>query len=194
MFGLVDEVSHLSRQLVGQRNQKGQVREGQVRADPVICDGENVYHRRLPHRLPIQGDLLGLGPVGQKQNAQHHAGHDGNENDPERRFLIRQHRADPMLRVLLPKGQRDGLGEAGLVAQVQERGGVACGVRPPKGTDHGLVRGSLKVSSEEVVRKPENGIEPVEAERDIGQGFRQIVPAADVSLLMEQNIAPVGFR
>lgn len=77
---------------------------------------------------------------------------------------------------------------------MQERGGVACGVRPPKGTDHGLVRGSLKVSSEEVVRKPENGIEPVEAERDIGQGFCQVVPAADVGLLMEQNIAPVGFR
>ena len=116
MFGLVDEVSHLSRQLVGQRNQKGQVREGQVRADPVICDGENVYHRRLPHRLPIQGDLLGLGPVGQEQNAQHHAGHDGNENDPERGLFVRQHRADAMLGVFLPKGQRDGLGEAGLVA------------------------------------------------------------------------------
>ena len=64
LFGLVDEVSHLLRQLVRQGDHYGQVREGQVRADPVICDGENVYHRRLPHRLPIQGDLLGLGPVG----------------------------------------------------------------------------------------------------------------------------------
>ena len=99
-----------------------------------------------------------------------------------------------MLRVFLPEGQRNGLGEAGLVAQVQERGGVAGRVRPPKRADHGLVRGSLKVSSEEVVRKPENGIKPVEAEREIGQGFRQVVPAADVGLLMEQDITPVGFR
>ena len=99
-----------------------------------------------------------------------------------------------MLGIFLPKGQGNGLGEAGLVAQVQERGGVTGGVRPPKGADHGLVRGGLKVSSEEVVRKPENGVEPVEAEREIRQGFRQVVPAADVSLLMEQNIAPVGFR
>ena len=99
-----------------------------------------------------------------------------------------------MLRVFLPEGQGDGLGEAGLVAQVQERGGVACGVRPPKRTDHGLVRGGLNVPAKEMVRKPENGIEPVEAEREIRQGFRQVVPAADVGLLMEQNIAPVGFR
>ena len=35
-----------------------------------------------------------------------------------------------MLGIFLPKGQGNGLGEAGLVAQVQERGGVACGVRP----------------------------------------------------------------
>ena len=99
-----------------------------------------------------------------------------------------------MLRVFLPEGQRNGPGEAGLVAQVQERGGVACCIRPPKGTDHGLVRGGLNIPAKEVVRKPENGIEPVETQSDIGQGFRQIVPAADVSLLMEQNIAPVGFR
>ena len=77
---------------------------------------------------------------------------------------------------------------------MQERGGVACCVRPPKRADHGLVRGGLKVSSEEVVRKPENGVEPVETECDIGQRLRQVVPAADVGLLMEQNIAPVRFR
>ena len=52
----------------------------------------------------------------------------------------------------------------------------------------------LNVSSEKVVGKPEDGIEPVETECEIGQGFCQIVPAADVGLLMEQNIAPVGFR
>ena len=44
------------------------------------------------------------------------------------------------------------------------------------------------------LRKKNDGDEPVETERDIGQRFRQIVPAADVGLLMEQNIAPVGFR
>ena len=77
---------------------------------------------------------------------------------------------------------------------MQERGGVACCIRPPKGTDHGLVRGGLNVSAQKMVRKPENGVEPVEAEREIRQGFRQVVPAADVGLLMEQDIAPVGFR
>ena len=76
---------------------------------------------------------------------------------------------------------------------MQERGGVACGVRPPKGTDHGLVRGGLNVPAKKVVGQPENGIEPVEAERDIGQGFCQVVPAADVGLLMEQDVAPVWF-
>ena len=99
-----------------------------------------------------------------------------------------------MLRVFLPEGQRNGPGEAGLVAQVQERGGVACCIRPPKRADHSLVRGGLNVSAKKMVRKPENGIEPVEAERDIGQGLRQVVPAADVGLLMEQDVAPVGFR
>ncbi len=34
----------------------------------------------------------------------------------------------------------------------------------------------------------------MEAEREIGQGFCQVVPAADVSLLMEQDVAPAGFR
>ena len=77
---------------------------------------------------------------------------------------------------------------------MQERGGVACCIRPPKGTDHGLVRGGLKVSAKKMVRKPENGIEPVEAEGDIGQGLRQIVPAADVGLLVQEDVAPVGFR
>ena len=129
---------------------------------------------------------------------QEHAGrktsHDGYEQHPERGLFVGQHRADAMLGVLLPKGQGDGLGEAGLVAQVQERGGVACCIRPPKGTDHGLVRGSLNVSSEEVVRKPENGVEPVETERDIGQRLRQVVPAADVGLLMQENIAPLLLR
>ena len=77
---------------------------------------------------------------------------------------------------------------------MQERGGIAGRVRPPKRADHSLVRGGLNVPAKKMVRKPENGIEPVEAQGDIGQGFCQIVPAADVSLLMEQNIAPVGFR
>ena len=99
-----------------------------------------------------------------------------------------------MLGIFLSKGQGNGLGEAGLVAQVQERGGVACCIRPPKGTDHGLVRGGLNVSAKKMVRKPEDRIEPVETERDIGQGFCQIVPAADVGLLVEQDVAPVGFR
>ena len=99
-----------------------------------------------------------------------------------------------MLGIFLPKGQGDGLGEAGLVAQVEQSGGVACRVRSTKRADHGLVRGGLNVSAKKMVRKPEDGIEPVETERDIGQGFRQVVPAADVGLLMEQNIAPVGFR
>ena len=99
-----------------------------------------------------------------------------------------------MLRVFLPEGQRNGPGEAGLVAQVQERGGVAGGIRPPKRADHSLVCGGLNVPAEEMIGKPENGIEPVETECDIGQGFRQVVPAADVGLLMEQDVAPVGFR
>ena len=99
-----------------------------------------------------------------------------------------------MLGILLPKGQGDGLGEAGLVAQVEQSGGITGGVRSTKRADHGLVRGGLNVSSEKVVGKPENGIEPVEAECDIGQGLRQIVPAADVGLFMEQDVAPVGFR
>ena len=77
---------------------------------------------------------------------------------------------------------------------MQERGGVTGGVRSPKRADHGLVRGSLNVSAKKMVGQPEDGIEPVETECDIGQGLRQIVPAADVGLLMEQNIAPVGFR
>ena len=77
---------------------------------------------------------------------------------------------------------------------MQERSGVAGGIRPPKRADHGLVRGGLNVPAEEMIGQPEDGIEPVEAERDIGQGFCQVVPAADVSLLMEQNITPVGFR
>ena len=132
--------------------------------------------------------------IAQQEHAGRKTSHDGYEQHPECGLFVRQDRADPMLRVFLPEGQRNGPGEAGLVAQVQERGGVACGIRPPKGTDHGLVRGGLKVSSEEVVRKPENGVEPVETECDIGQGLRQIVPAADVGLLVEQNIAPVGFR
>ena len=80
------------------------------------------------------------------------------------------------------------------MAQVQERGGVACCIRPPKGTDHGLVRGGLNVPAEEMIGQPQDRVEPVEAQGDIGQRLRQVVPAADVSLLMEQNIAPVGFR
>ena len=86
------------------------------------------------------------------------------------------------------------LGEAGLVAQVEQSGGVTGGVRPAKRADHGLVRGGLNVPAKKMVRKPEDGVEPVETQREIRQGFRQIVPAADVSLLMEQNIAPVRFR
>ena len=77
---------------------------------------------------------------------------------------------------------------------MQERGGVARCIRPPKRADHGLVRGGLNVPAEEMIGQPENGIEPVEAERDIGQGFRQVVPAADVGLFVEQNIAPIRFR
>ena len=80
------------------------------------------------------------------------------------------------------------------MAQVQERGGVACCIRPPKGTDHGLVRGGLNVPAEEMIGQPQDRVEPVEAQGDIGQRFRQIVPAADVGLLMEQDVAPVGFR
>ena len=99
-----------------------------------------------------------------------------------------------MLRVFLPEGQRNGLGEAGLVAQVQERGGVACGVRPPKRTDHGLVRGGLNVPAEEMIGQPQDRVEPVEAQGDIGQRFCQVVPAADVGLFVEQNIAPIRFR
>ena len=77
---------------------------------------------------------------------------------------------------------------------MQERGGVACCVRPPKRVDHGLVCGGLNVPAKKMVRKPEDGVKPVETECDIGQRLRQIVPTADVSLLMEQDVAPVGFR
>ena len=34
----------------------------------------------------------------------------------------------------------------------------------------------------------------METECDIGQRLRQVVPAADVGLLVEQDVAPVRFR
>ena len=99
-----------------------------------------------------------------------------------------------MLGVLLPKGQGDGLGEAGLVAQVQERGGVACGVRPTKRADDGLIGRRFDIPAKEMIGQPQNRVEPVDAQRNITQGLRQIIPAADVGLLVEQNITPVRFR
>ena len=96
--------------------------------------------------------------------------------------------------IFLPEGQRNSLGEAGLVAQVQERGGIAGGVRPPKRADHGLVRGGLNVPAEEMIGQPQDRVEPVEAQGDIGHRFCQVVPAADVGLLVEQDIAPIRFR
>ena len=99
-----------------------------------------------------------------------------------------------MLGIFLPKSQGDGLGEAGLVAQVQERGGVTGGVRPAKRADDSLVRGGFNIPPKEMIGQPQDGVKPVEAEGDIGQGFRQVVSAADVGLLVQENIAPVGFR
>ena len=54
--------------------------------------------------------------IAQQEHAGRETSHDGYEQHPERGLFVRQHRTDAVLGILLPEGQGDGLGEAGLVA------------------------------------------------------------------------------
>ena len=91
-----------------------------------------------------------------------------------------------------PKARGEDGGERGPPAQVEKGLGVPGGVLPAEGADHRLVAGGLHVPAEQAVGHPQHGVKPVDRQGQPGQDLGAVVPPAQVGLLVEEDVGPVG--
>ena len=132
--------------------------------------------------------------VARKAHPQHQADQRGGHQHPHHRAAVAEQGDDALLRVLLPKGEGDGAGDPRVPAQMEQGSGVFCGAGVflvIQAAQDRLIRRHLDVQAEQAVGDPEDGVKPVQAQQDIGQGLEAVVPAADVGLLMQEDIAPL---
>ena len=135
--------------------------------------------------------LLARRRIGQKAHSQHGAGKHRRQNAPKRRTLPPGQIADASLGIPRAEGQGHGQPSAG--GQGQDRRGI---VRPDLRAQlfhHSLVAGHLHVPPREEVGKPHQGIEPVEAQRPVGQKPRHMVAPVNVQPLVEEDIVPLPW-
>ena len=160
------------------------VRPGCVQCQPL-------HHLPAGDGVPIQLRPRGV-PVGQQQHRRHHAGGSCRQHQPEGGFFVGEHPPDAVLGILLPKGQGEDGGERRPPAQVEEGLGVPGGVLPAESADHRLVAGGLHVPAEQAVGHPQHGVKPVDRQGQPGQDLGAVVPPAQVGLLVEKDVGPVG--
>ena len=125
----------------------------------------------------------------QRADCQHHdAEHNTQRCDPDLGLFPLGHVQNPALGVAFPKGYPgQNLPPGG---QPQQGGGVVCPVVWLQLPDHCLVTAHFHVLLRQQEGTPHQGIEPVDAQRRVGQQLPHRVAPADVAALMGQDVVP----
>ena len=135
--------------------------------------------------VPPAGAPLGIGGTGPGHRD---ADHGGQKRRPSLWRLPVYEISDAAFGVPLSEGQGHTGDPPATGGEAQQRGGV---VRPDlfaQRMDHRLIAAHLHILSGQEERRPDQGIEPVDAQRREGQDLYDVVASADMVLLMPDDI------
>ena len=172
---------------------------GHIPAHRPVGDGLGVLHDLL-HIVLHAGIPAGAGlfrlrrRVGGAGGDDRHTGGRPQQDGPPLGALPFQHVSYPASGVPLPEGQGRSRQDAPAGGQGQQGGGV---VRPhplPQLFHHRLVAAHLHVPAHQQEGRPHQGVEPVDAQNPVGQQLHQVVQAADVVPLVEEDVPPLPLR